>query len=72
LKHILTNAHVLNIVDPEKYFLVCIDARKEVIYGVPMQEGHLIYYNLRNLNENDHRYVIHGLELTTIAHALKM
>jgi hypothetical protein len=40
----LTNASVLNIADPEKDFMVGIDACKEGIGGVLMQEGHVISY----------------------------
>jgi hypothetical protein len=44
LKHLLTNAPVLKIADPEKDFLVCIDACKEGLNGVLMQEGKVICY----------------------------
>jgi hypothetical protein len=37
-----------------------------------MQEGHLINYESRKLNEHEQLYVTHDLELTTIIHALKM
>jgi hypothetical protein len=40
LKYLLTNALVLNIVDPNKDFLVCIDSCKEGLRGVLMQEEH--------------------------------
>jgi hypothetical protein len=72
LKHLLTNAPVLKIADPEKYFLVCIDACKEGLGGVLMQEGHVIFYESRKLNEHEQCYVTHDLELATIVHALKM
>jgi hypothetical protein len=36
LKYLLTNAHVLNIVDPNKEFLVCTYAYKEELRGVLM------------------------------------
>jgi hypothetical protein len=72
LKHLLTNALVLKIVDPEKDFLVCTDACKEGLGGVLMQEGHVICYESRKLNEHEQRYVTHDLELATIVHALKM
>jgi hypothetical protein len=44
LKHLLTKAHVLKIADLEKDFLVCIDACKEGLDGVLMQEGKVICY----------------------------
>jgi hypothetical protein len=72
LKHLLTNAPVLKIADPEKDFLVCIDACKEGINGVLMQEGQVISYESQKLNEHEQKYVTHDLELATIVHALKM
>jgi hypothetical protein len=44
LKYLLTNAHVLNIADPNKDFIVCTYACKEGLRGVLMQEGHVIFY----------------------------
>jgi hypothetical protein len=63
---------VLNIVDPEADFLVCTDACKEVLGGVLMQEGSVIFYESRKLNEHEVNYVTHDLELASIVHALKM
>jgi hypothetical protein len=37
-----------------------------------MQEGKVIYYESRKLNEHEVNYVTHDLELAAIAHALKM
>jgi hypothetical protein len=42
LKHLLTNAPILKTSYLEKYFLVSIDACKEELGGVLMQEGHVI------------------------------
>ena len=39
LKKLLTNALVLNIVDPDKEFVVCIDAFERGFGGVLIQEG---------------------------------
>jgi hypothetical protein len=44
LKHLLTHALVLKIVDPEVDFLVCTNACKEGLGGVLMQEGKVICY----------------------------
>jgi hypothetical protein len=71
MKYLLTNAPVLNIADPTKDFLVCTDAYKEGIGGVLMQEGHVIFYESRKLNEHEINYVTHDLELVVIVHALK-
>jgi len=37
-----------------------------------MQEGQVVCYESRKLNEHEHNYVTHDLELATIIHALKM
>ncbi len=37
-----------------------------------MQEGQVICYHLRNLNEHENKYLTHGLEFAVIIHALKM
>jgi hypothetical protein len=44
LKYLLTHALVLNIVDPDNDFLMCIDAYKEEIKGFLMQEECVICY----------------------------
>jgi hypothetical protein len=72
LKHLLTHAPILKIVDPEADFLVCTDACKEGLGGVLMQEGKVICYESRKLNEHEVNYVTHDLELAAIVHALKM
>jgi hypothetical protein len=72
LKHLLTHAPMLKIVDPEVDFLVCIDACKEGIEGVLMQKGSVICYESRKLNEHEVNYVTHDLELVSIVHVLKM
>jgi hypothetical protein len=63
---------VLNIVDPNKYFIVCTVAYKEGLRGVLMQDGHVIFYESKKLNEHEINYVTHDLELASIVHALKM
>jgi hypothetical protein len=63
---------VLNIEDPNKYFLVFTNSCKEVLGGVLMQEGHVIFYESKKLNENEVNCVIHDMELDTIVHDLKM
>jgi hypothetical protein len=72
LKHLLTHAPVLKIADPEADFLVCTDACKEGLGGVLMQEGNVICYESRKLNQHEVNYVTHDLELAAIVHALKM
>jgi hypothetical protein len=72
LKHLLTHAPMLKIADPETDFLVCTDAYKEGLGGVLMQEGSVVFYESRKLNEHEVNYVTHDLELAAIVHALKM
>jgi hypothetical protein len=63
---------VLKIVDPNESFVVCIDACKEGIGGVLMQNGHVIGYESKNIKEHERNYATHDLELAAIVHALKM
>ena len=72
LKHILTNAHVLKIVDPEKNFQVFTDDFKERLGGVLMQEWQVIFHESWKISEHEKKYVTHYLELATIVHALEM
>jgi hypothetical protein len=72
LKHLLTHAPMLKIVDPKADFLVCTNAYKEGLGGVLMQGGSVVYYESRKLNEHEVNYVTHDLELAAIVHALKM
>jgi len=72
MKHLLTKGTVLKIADPNKDFLVCIDAFKEGLGGFLMQEILVVFYDSRKMNENEHHYATHDFELATIIHALKM
>jgi hypothetical protein len=72
LKYLLTHAPMLKIADPDNDFLMCIDAYKEGLGGVLMQEGRVIFYKSRKLNEHEINYVTHDLELAAIVHTLKM
>jgi hypothetical protein len=44
LKGLLTTTPILRIADPDKDFIVCIDASKEGLGVVLTQYGHVIYY----------------------------
>jgi hypothetical protein len=72
LKHLLTHAPMLKIVDPKTDFLVCTDACKEGLGGFLIQEGSVVCYESRKLNEHEVNYVTHDLELVAIVHALKI
>ena len=72
MNNLLTSALVLKIADPEKYFVVCIDACGQGLGGVLMQENHVICYELKNLKDHEKNYATHDLELAGIVHALNM
>jgi len=72
LKKFLTNALKLRIVDPEKEFVVFTNACKEELGWVLMQEGQVVCYESKKLNEHEKNYITHDLESTAIIHALKM
>jgi hypothetical protein len=72
LKYLLTHAPMLKITDPDNDFLMCTNACKEGLGGLLMQEGCVICYASRKLNEHEINYVTHDLELASIVHALKM
>ena len=48
LKYLLTSALVLNVADPEKDFVVCMDAHGQGLGGVLMQDNHMICYESRS------------------------
>ena len=72
MKNILTSAPILKIVDPQKYFAVCIDACNQGLGGVLMQDNHVVCYESRKLKDHEKNYATHELELAAIVHALKM
>jgi hypothetical protein len=72
LKYLLTHASMLNIADPDNDFLLYTNVCKEGLGGVLMQEGCVIFYESRKLNEHEINYVTHDLELATIVHSLKI
>jgi hypothetical protein len=71
LKQLLTSDPILRIVDPNEYFIVCIDACKEGLGGVLSQNGFFICYESRKLKEHERHYATHDLELAAIVHALR-
>ena len=63
---------ILKVVDPYKYYTVCIDASKEGLVGVLSQEEHVVCYKYCKLKDHEWNYVLHDLELAAVVHALKM
>jgi hypothetical protein len=72
MKNLSKTTPILNIVDPNEYFIVCTDACKEGFGGVLIQNGHVICYESRKLKEQERNYATHDLELTSIVHTLNM
>ena len=72
LKTLLTIAPILRIVDPNKDFVVCIDACNDGLGGVLIQEGHVIAYESRKLKIHEKNYATYNLELAAVIYALKM
>jgi hypothetical protein len=71
LKQLLTSAPILKIADPNKDYVVCIDACKEGLGGVLIQEEFVVCYESRKLKEHEKNYATHYLELEAIVHALR-
>jgi hypothetical protein len=72
LKHLLTSAPILRIVDPNKDFTVCTGACNEGLGGVLSQNGYVVCYESKKMKEHERNYTTHDLELESIVHALKM
>lgn len=53
LKHLLTNDPILKIADIDKEFVVYADACKEGLGRFLMQEGKMVFYESRKLNEHE-------------------
>ena len=62
----------IKIVDPSKYSILCIDASKDGLGIFFTQEGHVIYYEFKNLKEHEKNYVVHAMELAATIHSLKI
>jgi hypothetical protein len=59
LKELLTSAPIVNIVDPNESFVVCIDACKEEIGGDLTHNGYVINHESRMLKEHYRNYATH-------------
>jgi hypothetical protein len=56
----------------EKYFTVCIDASKQGLGAMLMQDGGVIAYASRKLKQHEEIYATHDLELAAIMLAMKL
>ena len=63
LKHLLTTASILKIVDPFKDFVVCTDAYNEGLGGVLLQDNYVVAYESRKLKVHENNYGTHDLDL---------
>jgi hypothetical protein len=69
---LLTTTPILKVPDMDVDFLVCIDASKEGLGGVLMQDRQVIAYISRKLRRHEENYTTHDLELLAIIYALKV
>ena len=65
-------ALILKVPDMDKEFLVCMDASKEGLGRVLMQDGRVITYISRTLRRHEENYAMHDLELLAIVYALRV
>jgi hypothetical protein len=73
LKELLTTTPILRVAEPDKEFIVCMDARKRRLGRCPnSRRAHVIFYESRKLKDHERNYVTHELELAVVIHALKM
>jgi hypothetical protein len=72
LKEFLKSTLILNIVDPNEDFVVCIYGCKEGLGRVLRHNGHVICYKSRKIKDHERNYATHYLCLESIIHVLKM
>jgi hypothetical protein len=72
LKRLLTSAPILRVPDMEKDFMVCMDASKQGLGVVLMQDGGVIAYVSRKLKKHEELYATHDLDLAAVMLALKL
>ena len=66
----MVTSPVLKLPDFERPFEVHTDASDFAIGGVLMQDGHLVAYESRKLQDREQRYPVHEKEMTAIIHCL--
>lgn len=67
----LTSIPILMIADLEECFMVCNYMSIEWISGVLLQEGNVIYYDMRKLKDHDKICEKHDMDLVAIVNMLK-
>ncbi len=71
LKRILMKAPVLKLFDFDKDFEIHFDASNFAIGGVLVQDGRLVAFNSKTLNETKRRQPIHEKEMWVMIHCFK-
>jgi hypothetical protein len=72
LKEMLTITLILKVPDMDVDFLVCINASKEGLGKVLIQDVRVIAYISRKLRRHEDNYVKQNLELLAIVYSLKV
>lgn len=63
---------MLNLLDFGIPFELHNDASDRAISGVLVQEGHLVAFESRKLNNAKQRYLVHEKEMTAVVHCLQV
>jgi hypothetical protein len=69
---LLISKSILNIVNPNEDFVLCMDSCKKGLGGVITHNGHVVCYEFGKLKEHKNNYATHSLKHATIVHALKL
>ena len=68
----LTSAPILIVSERGQMYTVYCDASKDKLGCVLMQSERVVAYGSRQINNHEHNYPTHDMELTTIVFALKI
>ncbi|MCO5567194.1 hypothetical protein L7F22_020882 [Adiantum nelumboides] len=71
LKHLVTTAPMLHIVDPSKPFVVETDASDYALGAALYQDGRSVEFESKKLSDAEMRYPMYEKELYVVIHALK-
>ena len=72
LQDVVTKGLVLALPDFTKSFEVCTVAFDFAIGGILMQDGHMIAYESRKLNDVERRWPMHEKEMLAVVHCLRV
>lgn len=71
LKEVIASEPILKLPDFELSFEVHTDASDKAVGGVLVQEGHLMAFESRKLNDAEQRYFTHEKEMVAMVHCLQ-